>query len=124
MPRLFPCDTRRRLATLRSLKSSASLLPQSDQSSESLKASWLKLRTLAAESPSLTACLNTVDSSTGDASDMAHEHLMAARLIALEEDKAEMLELFQKIYDAIAQDDNAFQAKSLAYVALQRYGQK
>ena len=55
---------------------------------------------------------------------MPHEHLMAARLIALEEDKAEMLELFQKIYDAISQENNVFQAKSLAYVALQRYGQK
>jgi hypothetical protein len=50
-----------------------------------------------------------------------HEHSVAARLIALEEDKAEMLALFQQIYDALAQDDNAFQAKSLAYVALHRY---
>lgn len=46
---------------------------------------------------------------------------MPARLIALEEDKAEMLVLFEKIYEALAQDQNMFQAKSLAYVALQRY---
>lgn len=49
---------------------------------------------------------------------------MAVRLIALEEDKAEMLELFQKIYDSISEGMNPFQAKSLAYVALQRYGPK
>ena len=47
---------------------------------------------------------------------------MAARLIALEEDRIEMLGLFQQIYDSIAQGQNPFQAKSLAYVALQRYG--
>jgi hypothetical protein len=49
---------------------------------------------------------------------------MAARLIALEEDKAEMLELFKQIYYSISEGQNPFQAKSLAYVALQRYGSK
>jgi hypothetical protein len=52
---------------------------------------------------------------------MPHEHSVEARLIALEEDKAEMLALFQQIYDSIAEGQNPFQAKSLAYVALQRY---
>ena len=120
MRRAGQCGIRRRKATLLSLKSSASLLPSSDQSSQSSRESWSRLRTMAAKCPSLAAWLNTFDSSSGTESDM-HEHSVAARLIALEEDKAEMLTLFQQIYDALAQDDNAFQAKSLAYVALQRY---
>lgn len=72
--------------------------------------------------PSLTAFLNTYDSYVPGASDMTHEHTLLARLVTAEEDKAEMLALFQQIYDAIADGDNSYQAKSLAYVALQRYG--
>ena len=77
---------------------------------------------MAAASPSLKAWLSDFDSSSATESDMTHVHSPAARLIALEEDKAEMLALFKQIYDAIAKDDNAYQAKALAYVALQRYG--
>jgi hypothetical protein len=55
---------------------------------------------------------------------MPHEHSAFARLIALEEDKAEMLTLFQQIYDSLAEGTNEFQAKSLAYAALRRYGAK
>ena len=122
--RIVKCASQRRRDTLLSLKSSANLLPVSDQSSPSSRAYAERLRIKAAALPSLAAWLNTVTSSTAGESEMVHEHSVAARLIALEEDKAEMLELFQRIYDSISEGMNPFQAKSLAYVALQRYGPK
>jgi hypothetical protein len=82
------------------------------------------LQTKAAELPSLEHWLNTSGSSIDIGSDVPHEHSAVARLIALEEDKAEMLSLFQQIYDSLAEGANEFQAKSLAYAALRRYGAK
>jgi hypothetical protein len=79
---------------------------------------------MAAALASLDAWMNTFNSYASTGSDVPHEHTIEARLIALEEDKAEMLALFQQISDEIAGGGSSFQAKSVAYVALQRYGKK
>lgn len=64
------------------------------------------------------ASRNTISASCSGVSDVD------ARTIKLLEDRDEMLKLFQQIYDELAENQNAYQAKHLAYAALCRYGKK